>query len=139
MIKADTPSRARSIVTRAAALVFVVATACVAIGIFVAGERDQDQVDAFPALVVFVALATALVFGLLVRPTLASGAGPARPLLLGLLAFVAVAVFFTGLPVVLGGAALLTAAHAPPSLQRTIGRFAAVVAIGANVLLALVG
>ena len=137
MIRTDT-SRARSIVTPAA-LVFVVATACVAIGIFVAGERDQDQVDAFPALVVFVALATALVFGLLVRPTLASGAGPARPLLLGLLAFVAVAVFFTGLPVVLGGAALLTAAHAPPSLQRTIGRVAAVVAIGASVLLAFVG
>ena len=120
------------------AVAFALAAALSAIGVF-AGEREQDQVDAFPALVLFFAILTGLVFALAVRPTRVRGASSRRVLALGGLAFLGIAVFWAGLPVILGFAALAVRPYAPSSRTTSIGVVLAVVALMANVALAFVG
>lgn len=117
---------------------FGLATVLSAIGVF-AGERQQDQVDAFPVLVVFLAIMTGLVFGLAVRPATEGGASSRRVAVLGGLAFLGIAVFWAGLPAILGVAALVVGRHAPPSRPTTFGVVLASLALLANVIAAFVG
>ena len=117
---------------------FGLATALSAIGVF-AGERQQDQVDAFPVLVVFLAIMTGLVFGLAVRPATEGGASSRRVAVLGGLAFLGIAVFWAGLPAILGVAALVVRRHVPPSRPTTFGVVLASLALLANVIAAFVG
>ncbi len=117
---------------------FGLATSLSAIGVFV-GERQQDQVDAFPVLVVYLAILTGLVFALAVRPAIERGASSRRVAVLGALAFLGIAVFWAGLPAVLGVAALVLCRHAPPSRPKTFGAVLASLALLANVIAAFVG
>jgi hypothetical protein len=122
----------------AGAVTFGLATALSAVGVF-AGERDQGQVDAFPALVVFFGVLTGLVFALAVRPATSDGSSSRRVAALGGAALLGLPAFWAGLPVVLGGAALAVRRHAPQSRLTTVGTVLAAVAIAANVILAFAG
>lgn len=117
---------------------FTLATALSAIGVF-AGERNEDQINAFPALVVFLGILTGLVFALAVRPATVKGSSPLRVAALGGLAFVGVAVFWAGLPAILGVAALVVRPHAPSSGATRVGAVLATVALAAHVTLSFVG
>lgn len=120
------------------AVAFGLATALSAIGVF-GGERQQDQVDAFPVLVVYLAILTGLVFALAVRPATEGGASPRRVAVLGGLAFLGIAVFWAGLPAILGVAALVVRRHAPASRPTTFGVVLASLALLANLIAAFVG
>ena len=120
------------------AVAFGLATALGAIGVF-AGERRQDQVDAFPVLVVYLAILTGLVFALAVRPATERGASPRRVAVLGGLALLGIAVFWAGLPAILGVAALVVRRHAPASRPTTFGVVLASLALLANLIAAFVG
>ena len=117
---------------------FALATALGAVAVFGA-DQQQDQVDAYPALVVFYGVVSALVFGLVVRPAAASGASARRVLVLGGLALVSNAVFWAGLPAILGIAALAVRPHAPATRGRAVGTALAAVALAACTILAVVG
>lgn len=117
---------------------FGLATALSAIGVF-AGDRDEGQVDAFPALVLFLAILSGLVFTFAVRPASVKGSGPLRVAALGGLAFVGVAVFWAGLPAVLGVAALAVRSHAPATRAAHVGVGLAAIAVAAHVVLSFVG
>ncbi len=120
------------------ALAFAVATALSAVGVFV-GERKQDQIDAFPILVVYLAILTGLVFALAVRPAIERGSSPRRVAVLGGLALVGIPVFWAGFPAVLGLAALALWRHAPSSPVTLLGVVLATVALVANVVGAFIG
>ncbi len=120
------------------ATAFGLATALSAIGVF-AGERDQGQVDAFPALVVFFGILTGLVFALAVRPAAEAGSSPRRVAVLGGLALVGIPVFWAGVPVICGLAALGVRPYARPSRATTCGVVLATVALVASVVLAFAG
>jgi len=119
-------------------LAFAVATALSAIGVFV-GEHKQDQIDAFPVLVVYLAILTGLVFTLAVRPATERGSSSRRVAVLGGLAFVGLIIFWAGLPAVLGTAALALRPHAPSSSATRVGIALACVALVGNVVAAFVG
>lgn len=122
----------------AGVLAFAAATAVVAVAIF-GPQRQDDQVGVLPALVVFAGIATALVFALVVRRAASGGTSPRRVAVIGALALGANALFWTGLPAVLGVATLALRPHAPASRGRTAGTALAVIALAANVTGALVG
>jgi hypothetical protein len=117
----------------AGAVTFGLATALSAVGVF-AGERDQGQVDAFPALVVFFGVLTGLVFALAVRPATSDGSSSRRVAAIGGAALLGLPAFWAGLP-----AALAVRRHAPQSRLTTVGTVLAAVAIAANVILAFAG
>jgi hypothetical protein len=122
----------------AGVVAFALATGLGAIAVF-GPQRQEDQVDAFPALVVVYAIVTALVFALVVRPAAANGSSSRRVVVLGSLAVLSIAVFWSGLPAVLGMATLAVRPHAPASRGRAIGVGLAVLALTANVPLVFVG
>jgi hypothetical protein len=117
---------------------FALATGLGAIAVFGA-DRQQDQIDAFPALVVFFGVLTALVFALVVRPAVTKGTSSRRVAVLGALALAGNAMFWAGLPAILGMATLAVRPHAPAARGTTVGVTLACVALIANVVLALVG
>ena len=123
--------------TLAGIAAFALATGLGAVAIF-GPQRQEDQVDAFPALVVFFAILTALVFALVVRPAAANGATPRRVLVLGATALLSNVVFWTGLPAVLSVAALTIRPHAPVSRVRAVGTGMAAAALAGNIVAAVV-
>jgi hypothetical protein len=116
---------------------FAIATALTAIGVF-GHDRKQDQVDAFPALVVFIAILTGLVFVLVVRPALATGATSRRIVVLGVLSLLTLPVFWSGAPPVLAMAALALRPAAPNTRARTVGVVLAIAALVGSVIAAFV-
>ncbi len=117
---------------------FGLATGLSAIAIF-GIDRQQDQVDAFPALVGFFAVLTTLVFALIVRPAVASGITPRRVLVLGAVALVGNALFWAGIPAVVGVATLAVRRHAPASRTTAVGVGLAIAALLVNVVATVVG
>lgn len=114
-------------------------TALLAIATFVA-DRKQQQVDAFPALVVFVGIATGLVFAFAVRPVLVRGScASRRPVALAGLAVLSMPVFYTGLPTILGAASLTLRPYVQRRGARRAALALAATAIGAHTLLAFIG
>lgn len=135
----DTALTARSAsLVSLGSVAFGLATGLSAIAIF-AIDRQQDQVDAFPALVAFFGILTALVFGLVVRGAIANGISSRRVLVLGIVALVGNAVFWAGIPAVFGVATLAVRRHAPIARATNVGAGLAVVALLANLVAAVVG
>lgn len=117
---------------------FGLATGLSAIAIF-AIDRQQDQVDVFPGLVGFFAVLAALVFTLIVRPAVERGTTSRRVLVLGIVALASNAVFWTGIPVVVGVATLAVRRYAPAARMTSAGAGLAVAALVANVVATVVG
>ena len=117
---------------------FALATGLSAIAIF-AVDRQQDQVDAFPILVGCFVVLTAIVFSLVVRPAVAGGTTARRVLVLGLVALVGNAVFWAGVPAIVGVATLAVRRHAPRARSASVGVGLAIAALLVNVVATVVG
>lgn len=71
-------------------------------------SADNDQASTYPIVIVIVAVTSALAYGLVVRSA-ARGVPGRRSLLTALVAFVSLAAFWSGIPVVLASASLACA------------------------------
>jgi hypothetical protein len=131
-------TRRRAIPLYTGAAAFALATTLGAVAIF-GPQRQDDQVDAFPALVVWFGVLTALTFGLVVRPAATNGASSRRVVVLGALACLGNVVFWAGLPAVLGVATLALRPYVAASRGRAVASGLALAALAANLVAALVG
>jgi hypothetical protein len=83
-------------------------------------KGGNDSIGTYLSLVGFIAVATAMVFGLVVRTAAGSRAGT-RALVLAIIGLLSTAVFWSGLPAVLASASVACALVAREELGRTPG------------------
>jgi hypothetical protein len=81
---------------------------------------SNDGIGGYLGLVGFIVVATAIVFGLVVRTAAGSGAGT-RALVLAIIGLLSTAVFWSGLPAVLAAGSVACALVAREELGRTPG------------------
>jgi hypothetical protein len=137
---AETPTRTNASWPMYAALGAGLALVLTAIGTFgdLVGESSTEHGwGEYAAVVGIVAVATALVFGLVVRTATPADAGT-RAIVLGVLAVLSVLVFWTGLPAVLAFGAIACAVTSRSGLAKVAMALAGIAIVGAGVL-AVVG
>ena len=137
---AETPTRTTSSWPTYAALGAGLALVLTAIGTF--GDLAADGTakhgwEEYAVVVAIIALATALVFGLVVRSATPANAGT-RAIVLAVLSVVSILVFWTGLPPVLAFGAIACAMTSRSGLAKAAMVLAGIAIVGAGVL-AVVG
>jgi hypothetical protein len=133
---AETPTRTTSSWPTYAALGAGLALVLTAIGTF--GDRAADGTakhgwEEYAVVVAIIALATALVFGLVVRSATPANAGT-RAIVLAVLSVVSILVFWTGLPPVLAFGAIACAMKSRSGLAKAAMVLAGISIVGAGVL-----
>jgi len=137
---AETPSRTTAGWPMYAALGAGLALVLTAIGTFgdLVGESSSEHGWGEYAVVAgIIAVATALVFGLVVRTATPANAGT-RAIVLGVLSVLTVLVFWTGLPAVLAFGAIACAVLSRSGLAKAAMVLAGIAIVGAGVL-AIIG
>jgi hypothetical protein len=137
---AETPTRSTSSWPTYAALGAGLALVLTAIGTFgdlVGDSSTKHGWEEYAVVVAIIAVATALVFGLVVRSATPENAGT-RAIVLAALALASVLVFWTGLPAVLAFGALACAALSR-SMPAKVAMGIAGIAIAAAGVLAVIG
>jgi hypothetical protein len=141
-------SAGRARAARVGAGVAVVAMALVVYGAYGDSQANSSQKSAVPFLLVIVAGAAAVVYGLLVplaQKSRARGSAAARrwAIGLGVVAVLSLSIFWSGLPLILGGAAALVGAEGRSAFDGARGfdvaRWLGFVAAGLAVLVTIVG
>jgi hypothetical protein len=101
------------------------------------GSTDMGMAEYLP-VVGIVLVATAVVFGLVVRGAEGKGAGT-RAIVLAVLSFLSLAVFWTGLPAVLAAGAVACATAAHTSMATKVALAISALTVAGAIALAIVG